>query len=272
MLSSYIFRPSGVSDATTCVALLSLLLVALLFVGNCCTVYRPASSFDLPRKVVLTFDDGPNPHADTTKRLLDVLKKHNVAAYHCVVGQSARQYPGLVRQIAANGNILVNHGFAHRWPIAGGGKIRRDYEQGTAAILAAFDNPAAKVSHIRPAYSIITPAIRKYAESAGQKMLPFTISLNDYDHGPSGRDSVVKRLLSAIRRDNGGIVVIHEGRYHANESKVAHLRDDPSSGYNRSWIPEAVDELITALKADGFEFVGCENFFWRFLNHYVCWP
>lgn len=255
---SYIFRPSGVSVATTCVVLLSMLIVALFFVGNCYTVFRRAGTFDLPGKVVLTFDDGPNPHADTTERLLGVLKKHNVTAYHCVVGRYARQHPQLVRQIAAKGDILVNHGFSHRFPIAGGGKVRREYEQGTAAIVAALDNRSARVSHIRPAYSIVTPAISSYAESAGQKMLPFTISLDDYDHGPSGRDDVVKRVLAAIRKDNGGIVVLHEGRYHADESKVAHLRDDPSSGYNRSWIPEAVDQIITELKADGFEFVTLE--------------
>jgi len=256
---SYIFQPPSVSTATTCAVLLCLFLVALICVPSFCTVHRPVSSFDLRHKVVLTFDDGPNPHADTTQHLLDVLKKHNVTAYHCVVGQYARQYPDLVRQIAAKGNILVNHSFSHELPIAGGsGNIRRDYEQGTAAILAALDNPAGRVSHIRPAYAVITPAISKYATSVGQKILPFTIALDDYNRGPSGRDNVVKRLLAAIRKDDGGIVVLHEGRYHANESKVAHLRDDPSSGYNRSWIPDAVDELITELKDEGFEFVTLE--------------
>jgi len=256
---SYIFRPLGVRTATTCVVLLSLLLVALFFVGNACTVYRHARSFDLRHKVVLTFDDGPNWHAGTTKRLLDVLKKHNVTAYHCILGQYARQYPDLVRQIASKGHILVNHSFAHLSPITtGSSDIRRDYEQGTAAILTALDNPEGRVSHIRPAYAVVTPAISKYAESAGQKILPFTIIIDDFDHGPQGRDSVVKRLLAAIRKDDGGIVVLHEGRYHANESDIAHLRNDPSSGYNRSWIPDAVDELITKLKADGFEFVTLE--------------
>ena len=255
---SHIFQPPGVGTTTTCAVLLCLFLVALICVGNSCTVYRPVRDFDLPRKVVLTFDDGPNWHAGTTKRLLDVLKKHNVTAYHCVVGRYARDYPGLVRQIASKGDILVNHSFSHQAPIAADSNIRLDYEQGTAAILAALENPAGRVSHIRPAYAVVAPVISKYAESTGQKILPFTISLDDYNCGPSGRDSVVKRLLAAIRKDDGGIVVLHEGRHHANESEIAHLRDDPSSGYNRSWIPDAVDQFITELKADGFEFVTLE--------------
>ena len=258
MLSSYTFQPLGVGAATACVVLLSLLLVALLVVGDFCTVYRSVRSFDLQHKVVLTFDDGPNRRNDTTKRLLAVLKKHNVTAYHCVVGENARKYPELEALIASQGGILVNHGFSHLSPTAGDSDIRRDYEQGTAAILDALDNPAAKVSHIRPAYAVITPAIRKYAASAGQKTLPFTISLDDFNQGPSGKDNIVKRLLAAIRRDDGGIVILHEGRHHADESKVAYLRDAPSSGYNRSWIPDAVDELITKLKADRFEFVTLE--------------
>ena len=259
MSGPYVFRPPGVSTAARCAVLLSLFLVALLFAGNFCTVYRPVGRFDLRHKVVLTFDDGPNPHAETTKRLLDVLKKHNVTAYHCVVGRYARQYPDLVRQIASKGGILVNHSFSHQSPIArNSSDIRRDYEQGTAAILAALEDRTARVSHIRPAYGVVTPAIRKYAASAGQRILPVTIVIDDYNHGPSGRDIVFKRLLAAIRKDDGGIVVLHEGRHHANESEVAHLRDDPSSGYNRSWIPAAVDQLITELKADGFEFVTFE--------------
>jgi peptidoglycan-N-acetylglucosamine deacetylase len=258
MLRSYIFQPLGVGTAIRCVVLLSLLLVALLFVDDFCTVYRPVRNFDLRHKVVLTFDDGPNPHAETTTRLLDVLKKHNVTAYHCVVGEYAQKYSALVRRIASQGGILVNHGFSHQSPIANGSDIRQDYEQGTAAILSALDYSAARVSHIRPAYAIITPAIRKYAASAGQNMLPFTISLDDFSQGPAGKDEIVKRLVDAIRRDDGGIVVLHEGRHHADESKVAHLRDNPSSGYNRSWIPDAVDELITKLKAEGFEFVTLE--------------
>ena len=143
-------------------------------------------------------------------------------------------------------------------PIADGSNIRLNYEQGTAAILDALDNPSGRVSHIRPAYGVVTLAISSYAESAGQRILPFTISLDDYNRGPSGSDSVVKHLLAAIRKDDGGIVVLHEGRHHANESQIAHLRDDPSSGYNRSWIPDAVDELITKLKAEGFKFVTLE--------------
>ena len=259
MLNSCIFHPLGIGAAATCVILAAFVLIALLFMRHFYTVSRPARAFDLSHKVVLTFDDGPNAHADTTKRLLDVLRKHDVPAYHCVVGRYARDHPDLIRRIAAQGHILVNHSFSHRSPLtARSSTIRHDYRQGTDAILDALDNPAARVSRIRPAYAVLTPTIRKYAAAAEQKILPFTISLGDFNHGPSGKARVVKRLLAAIRRDNGGIVVIHEGRYHADESRVSYLRDDPSSGYNRSWIPGAVDELITELKAEGFEFVTLE--------------
>ena len=38
---SYTSRPPGVGTTTTCTVLLCLFLVALLCVGNSCTVYRP---------------------------------------------------------------------------------------------------------------------------------------------------------------------------------------------------------------------------------------
>src|SRR5207244_2046739 len=50
-----------------------------------------------PKKVVLTFDDGPDPNY--TPAILDVLKREEVKATFFVVGQQAESNPGTLARI-----------------------------------------------------------------------------------------------------------------------------------------------------------------------------
>ncbi|WP_034629708.1 polysaccharide deacetylase family protein, partial [Desulfotruncus alcoholivorax] len=63
--------------------------------------------------VALTFDDGPNPAV--TPRILDVLETHHVQATFFLVGERARKYPDLVREIIARGHSIGAHGQYHRF-------------------------------------------------------------------------------------------------------------------------------------------------------------
>src|SRR5262245_13512562 len=64
-----------------------------------------------PRKLAITFDDGPNP--SLTPKLLDLLEKHNVKATFFAIGKFARQCPDLVRETAMRGHIVANHTQTH---------------------------------------------------------------------------------------------------------------------------------------------------------------
>jgi peptidoglycan/xylan/chitin deacetylase (PgdA/CDA1 family) len=66
------------------------------------------------KRVFLTFDDGPDPQY--TPQVLNMLEKAGVKACFFVVGEKARQYPGLVRKILAGGHEIGSHGFSHRNP------------------------------------------------------------------------------------------------------------------------------------------------------------
>lgn len=71
----------------------------------------------LPRTVALTFDDGPNP--EFTPQVLAVLRKHGVHGTFFVVGTRVARHPELVKQVAADGNVIGNHSWTH--PTAGDG-------------------------------------------------------------------------------------------------------------------------------------------------------
>ncbi|MDP3150132.1 MAG: polysaccharide deacetylase family protein [Ignavibacteria bacterium] len=63
-------------------------------------------------KVLLTFDDGPNP--STTEKILKTLNEENIQALFFCVGNNVKRYPELTKTLVDSGNILGNHTFNHK--------------------------------------------------------------------------------------------------------------------------------------------------------------
>lgn len=63
------------------------------------------------RKVVLTFDDGPNP--TWTPQVLDILKRYHVPGTFFVVGKQAEENPELIRRMWDEGHEIGNHSWDH---------------------------------------------------------------------------------------------------------------------------------------------------------------
>src|SRR5579859_7227450 len=64
-----------------------------------------------PRKLALTFDDGPNPAI--TPKMLDLLDRYKARATFFVIGKHARECPELLTETAARGHVIGNHTDAH---------------------------------------------------------------------------------------------------------------------------------------------------------------
>lgn len=63
-------------------------------------------------KILLTFDDGPNP--GTTELILDELNNQKIKAAFFCVGNNINKYPQLAKDILANGHLIANHTFNHK--------------------------------------------------------------------------------------------------------------------------------------------------------------
>ena len=61
--------------------------------------------------VWLTIDDGPDPR--DTPQLLDLLDRHGAKATFFLIGEKARLYPDLVREIVNRGHEVGNHTYQH---------------------------------------------------------------------------------------------------------------------------------------------------------------
>ena len=62
---------------------------------------------------------------------------------------------------------------------------------------------------------------------------------------------MIKELIEKAGKNNGGMVLLHDSRGSQIQMEKE-LNKKPSGPFNRSWIPEAVEEVIVALKAKGF--------------------
>jgi len=63
-------------------------------------------------KILLTFDDGPNP--GTTEIILEELNNQKIKAVFFCVGNNIHKYPELAKDILANGHLIANHTYNHK--------------------------------------------------------------------------------------------------------------------------------------------------------------
>lgn len=64
-----------------------------------------------PKKIALTFDDGPHPVY--TPMLLEGLRKRGVKVTFFLMGSAVENYPDIVEEIAKDGHLIGNHTFHH---------------------------------------------------------------------------------------------------------------------------------------------------------------
>jgi peptidoglycan/xylan/chitin deacetylase (PgdA/CDA1 family) len=187
-----------------------------------------ASTARKGRFVALTFDDGPNP--TWTPQVLDLLKRHDVHATFCLVGENVDRYPNLVRRIAAEGHRLCDHTVDHDLLTdASDRHVRGEILGGLAAIRRAV--PKAKVRYYRAPYGAWSAYQVRVAAKAG--MRPLSWSVNSHDHRTPG----VPAIIAAIERElrPGGVILLHDaGGYDRSQSVAALrilLRELPKKGY-----------------------------------------
>lgn len=179
--------------------------------------------------VALTIDDGPSPR--WTPMVLDVLRRHQVFATFCLIGQQVRQHPELVRRIVEDGHTVCNHTMTHpsRMGRMSTAQIEHEVAGANEAIVEAT-GVAPRV--FRAPGGDWGPSM--YKVLAHHRMVPIDWSVDPQDWRRPGAKTITTRLLKAKA---GQILLCHDG------------------GGNRSQTVAALRVAIPALKRRGLKFV-----------------
>ena len=218
---------------------------------------RPDQAGLRPGQVMLTFDDGPNLEDNVTPDLLDVLHRHNVKAGFCLIGNQIKRHPDIVRRMHYSGHLLINHTTNHIHPTRQStAELIDEAESCDAELSRALGIPNYRSDYFRAPYGIVTPAVRRMRRRLNFTPVLLTHYSWDTRFGPQNYQEVVDQTLTSARRRNGGLFVLHDGT-------LGEKTDDepawPESPRNRSWVPAAVDEMLTTWKHEGLEVVCFQN-------------
>ncbi|QQL49490.1 glycosyltransferase [Mucilaginibacter ginkgonis] len=176
-----------------------------------------------PKKVVLTFDDGPDP--DFTPRILDILKKENVPAAFFVVGVMAEKNIPILKREFDEGYEIGNHTFFH--PDISTISIprvnlelnatRRLIESVTGRSTILFRPPFNADAEPQTLAEVIP-----VAESRRQSYITIGESIDPWDWQPGvTADSILARTIKL--RDKGSMILLHDAGGDTREETVKAL-------------------------------------------------
>ncbi|MCG5436439.1 polysaccharide deacetylase family protein [Micromonospora foliorum] len=156
-------------------------------------------------QVALTFDDGPDP--TWTPLILDVLRRAQVKATFCLVGENAEAYPDLVRAIVAEGHTVCNHTWNHDLDL--GTRPRQDIEADLQRTSNAIHAAAAQTSiqYFRQPGGAWTDQVVAVADELGMTSLHWAVDPRDWE--VPGAASIAATVIQGV--EAGSIVLMHDG-------------------------------------------------------------
>ena len=200
-----------------------------------------------PKKIAITFDDGPDP--EWTPKILDVLKEKGVKATFFLIGVEAEKNAGLTKRIYAEGHEIGNHTFTH--PDIS--NISKRYFEVELNLTERFFEGKLGVKPVlfRPPYSIdqepdTADEVRplELAQQLGYITIGDKVDPNDWREDPRRpANEIVADVMKSLPPCDpgnvacGNIVLLHDG------------------GGNRSETVKALPLIIDGLRQRGYEIV-----------------
>ena len=199
------------------------------------------------RTVALTFDDGPAP-ADA--EILDVLRDQDVKATFFVTGAHAEADPDTVRRMAAEGHLVADHSWEHRYPqeVEGGWTV--DYltqqlhrtddllSELTGSSICFFRPPGGNKDNVLAA-----------AGAAGLTSVLWNVDSVDWRQPGRTTTAATAAIVTAATTTTSEhpVVLLHSG-------KASHEPDTKYSPYRGNTVA-ALPEIIGYYRSQGYSFV-----------------
>jgi len=211
-----------------------------------------------PGKVVLTFDDGPDP--DFTPRILAILKKEKVPASFFVVGSMVEKNIPLFKQIYNEGYEIGNHTYLH--PDISKVSLERVILELNATRKLIESITGHSTILFRPPFNAdaepqTLEEVIPVAESRKQNYITIgeSIDPNDWQEGVTAQ-----QIIDRTKRDfdKGSMILLHDAGGDSREATVKALpeiiRFYKEKGYEFTTIADILDktkdELMPPIKDD----------------------
>ena len=205
--------------------------------------YRIFQMGAVPKKIALSFDDGPD--TQFTPKILDILKEKKAPATFFVIGSTANDALGLLYREYAEGHEIGNHTYTHHWADRSPTQIDVELNVTERLLISTL---GVKTLLFRPPYGIDHQpetadevAQLPIAQSMGYLIVGARIDPHDWGEPggvlPAAAPVVVQRVLEQARANVGNIILLHDG------------------GGDRSKTVLALPQIIDGLRAAGFTIV-----------------
>jgi peptidoglycan/xylan/chitin deacetylase (PgdA/CDA1 family)/tetratricopeptide (TPR) repeat protein len=191
-----------------------------------------------PKTILLTFDDGPHPRY--TDRILEILNKYQVKSVFFELGTNLgtikqnkiqpTRASAAARRLTEGGFVIGSHGFSHHLlPKMTDREIGTEIDE-TNRLLQAVVNVHPAL--FRPPYGERDAKVLAAIEAHRMKSILWNIDSKDWAD-PIAK-SIANRVIAEARRNNHGIVLMHD----IHERTI-----------------EALPLVIETLKSEGFRFL-----------------
>lgn len=191
-------------------------------------------------KIALTFDAAWGN--DDTKKIMEILKKHDVKVTFFMTGGWVEAYPDDVKMILAEGHDLGNHSQNHK------NMSQISDSEKENEIMSVHDKVKELTGYdmflFRPPYGDYDSKLIHVARKCNYYAIQWDVDSLDWKD--YGAESIIKTVTQNKHLGNGSIILCHNGA---------------------KYTAEALDTLITTLKDAGYEFVPLSELIYRDRYH-----
>ena len=197
-------------------------------------------------KLVLSFDDGPDPR--WTPKILDVLKEKKVPGVFFVIGEQANRSPDILKREYAEGHEIGNHTYTHpkfdeisrtwiHWEL----NLTQRLIESTLGVKSILFRPPYGIDH-QPEYAEEVAQL-PYPQELGYLIVGQRIDPDDWSLTDDKRPIPAQEIVDSVLRQasKGNIILMHDG------------------GGDRSQTLAAMPMVIDQLRAKGYEFVSVSD-------------
>jgi peptidoglycan/xylan/chitin deacetylase (PgdA/CDA1 family) len=178
--------------------------------------------------VLLTFDDGPKEEEMLTS-MLNTLKKHDAKAIFFVNGFRVQANPELLELIHSEGHAIGNHSWDHiNLKNESEDSIRQQVDDVQQIVEETIGE---RPVFFRPPHGASNEFLREYVKQQGMLFMTWSNGSLDWDSRSQTPEAVIANVMDQLRP--GSNILMHE----------------------LPWTAEALDELLTRLKDEGYSFV-----------------